>query len=363
MPEVAPLHRTARHILIIQLGDIGDVILSVPAFRAVRENFPRAKVTVAVRKKAGELIPLVPGVDGMIAVDQDRRSFLGELFHQWKFFSLVRSHRFDLAFDLRTGTRGAILAFLSGAKERVGFLDPDGPWRNRLFTRLYRLDYRLPQPVSHYYSSLLEAHGLKVGGEPPEMRVPPEMRERAAKILRSAGAPALLPVIAIQPFSLWRYKEWDVEKFVQLVRRIRSVCNAAVAITGSPDETSRAKDIAGRFGSDTPHVYNLAGKTTLGELAALAASSRLFIGSDSAGIHIAAAVGTATLAIFGPSAPASWAPAGENHAVVQKNLPCVPCRRKGCDGSGVSRCLEELDVEEVWAAVLIQMKKLGLLAV
>lgn len=357
------MHRTARNILIIQLGDIGDVVLSTPAFRAVRENFPRAKIIVAVRKKADELIRQAPWVDGIIAVDQDRRSPLGEILHQWKFFSLVRSHRFDLAFDLRTGIRGAILAYLSGAKERVGFLDPDGPWRNRLFTRLYRLDYRLPQHVSHYYSSLLEAHGLKIGHAAPEMHILPEMKERAAKVLHSEGVPAEFPVIAIQPFSLWHYKEWDADKFVMLVQRILSACRVSIAITGSPDERSRAANIADRCGRDAQPVFNLAGKTTLGELAALIASSRLFIGSDSAGVHIAAAVGTPTVTIFGPSAPASWAPAGESHAIVQKGLPCVPCRQKGCDGSGVSRCLEELEVEEVWAAVRMQLKKLGLAAV
>ena len=359
MPEVVPLQRSARSILIVQLGDIGDVVLSIPAFRTVRENFPEAKVTVAVRAKAHELIAQIPWVEGAIAVNEDRRSPLGELRHQREFFSLVRRHRFDLAFDLRTGTRGAILAWLSGAKERVGFFDPEGHWRNRLFTRLYRLDYRLPQHVSAYYSSLLRAHGLTVSEAAPEMRVPPEMREGAVKILQAAGSPAELPVIAIQPFSLWRYKEWDIDKLVLLVQRILATCRVSIAVTGSPDEQSRAEDIVGRFGPDTPHVYNLAGKTTLGELSALIAACRLFIGLDSAGIHIAAAVGTPTVAIFGPSAPASWAPIGESHAFVQKDLPCVPCRQKGCNGSGVSRCLEELDVDEVWRTVRIQLSRLG----
>ena len=360
MPEVAPLQQTARSILIIQLGDIGDVVLSIPAFRTVRENFPRAKVTVAVRAKAHELIRQIPWVDGAVAVNEDRRSPLGELRHQREFFSFVRRHRFDLAIDLRTGTRGAILAWLSGAKERVGFLDPEAAWRNRLFTRLYRLEYRLPQHVSAYYASLLRAHGLTVSEAAPEMRVPSETSERASEILRSAGVPADRPVIAIQPFSLWRYKEWGIDKFALLVQRILEACPASIAITGSPDERGRAEDIARRCGPDGRRVHNLAGKTSLGELSALIAACRLFIGPDSAGVHIAAAVGTLTVAIFGPSAPASWAPAGENHAVVQKNLSCVPCRRKGCEGSGISRCLEELDVDEVWTVVQMQMNRLGI---
>ncbi|RLB31511.1 MAG: hypothetical protein DRG87_02270, partial [Deltaproteobacteria bacterium] len=94
-------------------------------------------------------------------------------------------------------------------------------------------------------------------------------------------------------------------------------------------------------------VYNLAGKTTIGELAGVLKKCNLVIGIDSATIHIAAAVGTPTVSIYGPSAPVNWAPLGEQHLVIFKDLPCVPCRQKGCNHSGVSRCLQELEVGEV----------------
>jgi len=89
--------------------------------------------------------------------------------------------------------------------------------------------------------------------------------------------------------------------------------------------------------------------------AALLQRCDLFIGVDSAGLHIAAAVGTPTVSIYGPSAPASWAPRGSSHLVVQKDWPCVPCRRKGCDDSEQCRCLDELTVEEILQAVMLQI--------
>jgi predicted lipopolysaccharide heptosyltransferase III len=351
-----------QNILLIQLGDIGDVVLSIPAFRAVREHFTQAKIIVAVREKAKDLIRHIPWVDDAVVVNQDQRSPLHELRYQWTFFSLVRNHHFDLVFDFRTGTRGAVLAFLSGAKRRVGFYDPDGFWRNRLFTRLYRLDYRASMHVAAYYFSLLQADGLTVAHEGPKMHVTPDIQKSAARILERESVPSELPIIAIQPFSLWRYKEWSVDKYIQLIHRMISEYRVSIVITGSQDESVRAKDLVDRcegYSGRGRQVFNLAGKTSLGELAALIQSCRLSIGVDSAGMHIAAAVGTPTVVIFGPSAPASWAPTGNHHAIVQKDLSCVPCRQKGCDGSEVSRCLEELAVDEVWTVVKSQCKKLG----
>ncbi len=351
-----------QNILLIQLGDIGDVVLSIPAFRAVREHFPQATIIVACREKAKDLIRHIPWVNEAVAVNQEQRSPLHELNYQWAFFSLVRNHHFDLVFDFRTGTRGAVLAFLSGAKRRVGFYDPNAFWRNRLFTRLYRLEYRASMHVAAYYFSLLQAAGLTVAHETPEMHVAPESQKNAARILERESVPSEWPIIAIQPFSLWRYKEWSTDKYIQLIHRMISAYRASVVITGSQDEAVMAKDLVGRCEDGAGggrQVFNLAGKTSLGELAALIQSCRLFIGVDSAGMHIAAAVGTPTVVIFGPSAPASWAPAGNHHAIVQKDLSCVPCRQKGCDGSEVSRCLEELAVDEVWDVVESQCKKLG----
>jgi heptosyltransferase-3 len=348
-----------KNILLIQLGDIGDVVLSIPAFRTVHENFPHAKIVVAVREKACELIQHLPGVHGVISINQDTRSLLREITYQWTFFSLVRHYRFDLVMDFRTGTRGAILAFLSGAQERVGFFDHESLWRNRLFTKFYRLDYKLPQHVADYYSSLPLAYGLNVNDEIPVIHVTPAMEQQAARILEREMIPAELPIIAIQPFSLWQYKEWSVNKYIQLIQRILSEYKVTIVIMGSRDEYERAKNIVDHCKDYDGHVFNMAGKTSLGELAAILKACQLFIGSDSAGMHIAAAVGTPTVIIFGPSAPASWAPKGNNHSIVQKNISCIPCRQKGCNGTEFSRCLEELDMNDVFAVVRSHYEKLS----
>jgi heptosyltransferase-3 len=186
------------------------------------------------------------------------------------------------------------------------------------------------------------------------------MRERAAGILEAEQVNPEWPIIAVQPFSLWDYKEWGIEKFSALIRRILSNYNASVLITGSPNEHDKAQSIVERCKEFDRQVINLAGKTSLSELTAILECCALFIGMDSAGMHLAGAVGTPTAIIFGPSSPLLWAPRGPQHCVIQKDLPCLPCNQKGCNGSETSRCLKELEVDEVWAALKLQLEKNGI---
>ena len=129
--------------------------------------------------------------------------------------------------------------------------------------------------------------------------------------------------------------------------------NVSIIITGSFDERERAGEIIKKCRQNT---YNLAGETSIGTLAAVFKACRLFIGVDSAGVHIAAAVGLPTVSIFGPSSYIDWAPRGKQHRVVHKDFQCVPCQDKGCQGSEISRCLDELTFEEVKTVVKNQME-------
>jgi heptosyltransferase-3 len=332
-------------ILLIQLGDIGDVVLTLPCVRALRENFPQARIAVAVRDKAAELLADCPWLDRVIAVTKPSGTLGEKIRLQNDFFRSLRSLHCDLAIDLRTGTRGAILAFLSGASQRIGFYAEDGRlWRNRLFTGLLQREYSPDLHVVDYLLCLLAAFGIPAERKPPELAVAVDKQERIRILLSEAAVPHDKIIVAVQPFSLWQYKEWGKEKYVALIRWLMAEYGVAVIVTGSAAEKDRAGEIVrgGEAG-----CYNLAGETSMADYAALLQRCRLFIGVDSAGLHIAAAVGTPTVGIFGPSSPVSWAPVGREHLVVQKNLPCVPCRQKGCGNSEKSRCLDELTLEEV----------------
>ena len=343
-----------RSILLIQLGDIGDVVLSFPCIRALRENFPHADLVVAVRQKAEELIQDCPWTDGVISINQDERKWHQEVIYQKEFFFQVRKYKFDMSVDLRTGTRGAILTFLSGARQRVGFFAPDGKlWRNRMFTHLAYLEGKPEQHMAEYYLNLLLTYGFKTNNIWPQMEIPDERLEKVEVLFRKENIPTNHPVIAIQPFSLWGYKEWAREKYAALVNWIVSEYGFPVIITGSLEEREKADEIIKMVGTN---VYNFAGKTSIGMFSAVLKLCKLFIGGDSAGIHIAAAVGTSTVGIFGPASISHWAPRGKQHAVVyDTKRSCVPCDLKGCEGQGVSRCLDELTVDDVKSVVQRQI--------
>ncbi|MGV1098494.1 putative lipopolysaccharide heptosyltransferase III [Thiovibrio sp. JS02] len=338
-----------RGILLIQLGDIGDVVLTMPVIRALRENYPQATLVVAVWAKAAELLDDCPWIDQVIAVRKEKRPLWEELRQQREFFRQLRGFRFDLAIDLRTGTRGAIMAYLSGARQRLGFYAEDGKlWRNRIFTSLLRQEYTPGRHVVDYLLCLPEAFGVVARERTPELSVSDEKSSRVDALLGEAVAEPGRPLVAVQPFSLWQYKEWGREKYIALIRWLLKEYNAVVLVTGSAAEQGRAEEIARNCG---PGCHNFAGRTSIGLYAALLKRCRLFIGVDSAGLHIAAAVGTPTVSIFGPSAPSSWAPRGDRHLVIQKDLACVPCREKGCNGQEKSRCLDGLGEDEVMAAI------------
>jgi predicted lipopolysaccharide heptosyltransferase III len=336
-------------ILLFQLGDLGDVVLTMPTIRALRENFPESRLYVAVREKARGLLEDCPWIEEIIYINKDRRSLLKGIAFQKAFLAGLRKKHILLSIELRTGTRGAILSYLSGATYRIGRYTQDGKlWRNKLFTHLVQPANELSQYCAEHGLNILAPFGVQTDHRSPQLFVSSETAQRASAILEQEKVPSHRPIVAVQPFSLWRYKEWATANYAKLIGWIGARFSFSVILLGSADERERADEIVKTSGS---HVYNLAGKTPLGELAAILRACCLFIGGDSAGIHIAAAVGTPTVSLFGPSAPESWAPRGEQHRAIQKNWPCVPCRQKGCKNSERSLCLEELKLADVRAVV------------
>jgi heptosyltransferase-3 len=333
------------NILLVQLGDIGDVVLTFPAIQALKENYPDKKLIVCVREKAKELVEDCAWPDGVMAVTGQRENKAGYILDQIKFFRKLRSYGFGLAVDLRTGTRGAILTFLSSAPRRIGRFADDGKlWRNRLFTDLVNPADELKQYSAEHNLNILDPLNLKIQNRIPEISVPVKRRYETGALFEKEGITKDRPVFVIHPFSLWKYKEWPIEQWILLVDYVVETFGCDIVITGSEADRVRAGEIQARTKGG---IYNLAGKTPIGLLPAVMQACQLFIGVDTAALHIAAAVGTPTIAIFGPSSPVCWAPRGDNHYLVVNNMPCVPCRNKGCQNSGISRCLDTLRFAEV----------------
>ncbi len=335
-----------KRVLLIQLGDIGDVVLSLPLVAAVQESFADVRVAMLVRDKATELARCCPLLEAVYSVAPQRG--IGELRQTVALARILRRQRFDWVVDLRTGTRGALLARLSGAPHRIAYFEAGEFLRNACFQHLIIPDSTPHTHILDYNLQLLGAFGCRPATNDRPLLDPAPYRQTARDLLEQHGIATRRPLIAIQPFSLWPYKEWSEDNFAACIDQLQANLDAAVVLCGTKAEHPRAERLQARCRG---RVHNLAGTTSLGTYAALLEQCDLLISVDSAGPHIAAAVATPTVTIYGPSSPRTWAPRGPKHRVVQGDAPCVPCCRTGCNGDGrESRCLATLPADRVVAA-------------
>lgn len=352
-----------RNILVIQLGDIGDVVWAIPTLWAVKESYPQANVSVMLREGFGCLLEADPSIHKIFEVKSARGNLLLNIVDQVLLIKKLRHERFDLVFDLRSGDRGAFMARLTGAAIRGSLYYNGVPfWRNRLFTHLLM---GLPTPKERVLGAaeqslrIVRGFGIHAKATVPKIWVSDQTMERVHQILneyhlKPASSEAIYSWITINPFSRWPYKEWADGKWVSVINWLWDEFHIAAAIVGSKGEAARARELADKCACN---VCSLAGKTTLAELAGVLSMSSLHLGVDSAAPHIAAAVETPTLTIYGPSDWRDWAPVGDKHHVVVSNMDCVPCYKKGCNGSERSLCLETLDVRTVQDVIHEMLKK------
>ena len=338
-----PFGRPVSRILVIQLGDIGDVVSATPAFRAVRERFPEALLAVLVREGFGGLLEDDPGIDRIFEVRRRQGMPADRVLEPFRLIGELRRQRFGLVIDLRADDRGAWMALASGASVRAAMHYDRLAWRDFFYTHLV-----IPPPpekrirgAAHQSLDVIRPLGIDTADIVPRLHVSKEALERVRRLLPGGGPRGQ---VTINPFSRWKYKEWGYGKWAEVLRWMGKEKGYVPVIVGSRDEREAAARIAAEAGGG---VVNLAGETSLKELAALLSLSVFHAGVDSAAPHIAAAVGTPVITIYGPTDWRDWAPEGRKHRVIMPAKDCVPCREKGCRGEGRSECLEEMTTEDV----------------
>jgi lipopolysaccharide heptosyltransferase III len=353
------LKNPPRNVLLIQLGEIGDVVLATPTFRAVKETFPGVRLSALVRKPCASLLDTDPNLDEIIEVTKSDRKISEVGRENFDLARRLRRARYDLAIDLRTGDRGTILAFLSGAPVRIARHDPGQPfWRGWLLTCL--LPDQPPGPSAVYPGAdqslrLVRALGIDTKDSTPRLAVSGKASARIQELLRSVGFGAGERGITINPCSRRKYKEWVHERWAEVADDLWNRHRLSAIFVGAPEEADTAEEIVRRCAG---RAFNLAGRTTLGELAALLARSTVHLGVDSAPPHIAAAVGTPTVTIFGPSNWTSWTVPDDTHRVVTADMSCIPCNRRGCHDTETCRCLDELEAPTVLGQVEAVLRKI-----
>jgi len=348
-----------RRVLIIQLGDIGDVVWTLPAFQALRTAWPGMELSVLLREKIGSLLSAGEPPLKIFEVSGKGENIFAAAGKDFSLIRALRREHFELVFDLRADERGGYMAFITGAPVRAALYYPSlRGLRNRLFTHLVRFSGK-PLGVGAADQSfyILQAFGIETADAVPKLCIDQDTRAQAAKIVAALGlsitgqaeavakdGSAVKKWITLNPFSRWSYKEWGMEKWVRIIDWLYEEFAIKSVIVGSSGEKKRAEAIVAACPG---RASSIAGVTTLAELAGVLSCSRLHVGVDSAAPHIAAAVGTPTVTIYGPSDWRYWAPPGKNNRVVVSDMPCVPCSLKGCNGGGRSICLENMELGKV----------------
>lgn len=342
---------TPERILIIKPSSLGDVVHALPVLAALREAHPEAHIAWLVSKSFAPLLENHPLLDEVIRFDRARfgrmwRS-LGAFVDFWRFVARIRRQRFDLVIDLQGLLRSGLLSFFSGAGRRIGFADArEGAWR------FYSHRVHLPASVEHAVEkNLAVARALGLRAEQPRFPLALQSAERAAArdLLSQAAGETLDSFTAVIPGARWETKRWRAEKIGALIDCVHAEGLPRCVLLGAPGDREFADRVVAACESG---VVDLVGQTTLRQLATLIDLADRVVCHDSGPLHIAAALGKPTVAVFGPTNPARTGPYSRAARVVAYPVDCAPCYRRVCPYRHHD-CMGKLAVETVLAQVRI----------
>jgi heptosyltransferase-2 len=358
---------SCKTLLVRGVNWIGDAVMTLPALRSLRKAMPGSRISLLVKPWVSPLFEKDPNVDEIIMYDDAYKGIIGKV----KLSRMLRKKDFCAAVLFQNAFDAALITFLAGIKERVGY-NRDG--RGFLLTKAVTA----PQKESrmhhiNYYLNLLEQIGID--SEPPEPYLYLSLDERlsAREILKDMRR----PIVGINPGATYgSAKRWFPERFAEVAHRVINEHNGSAVIFGGAKEAGMAEQISVLVSSQmsaarTPEsesqtnsslvthssLLNMAGRTGTRDLIALISECDLLVTNDSGPMHLSYAVGTPVVAIFGSTDPdltgplevrSSWSKA--HNIVIKKNIECSPCFERECHRGDLA-CMEAISAEEVYSAV------------
>lgn len=351
--------RKKMKILIMKFRNIGDTLLATPLATNLRLAYPQAQIHFACNEGCEAMLEGNANIDKIHIYRRSsakKAGLLKRIKTELDFLAELKAEHFDIAINATEGDRGAYLAFLSGAKTRIGF--DGGSFASKLLT------HKLAQNCDIFGSHTIE-HDLallSVLGIELKIKAVSLAFDDFGEFFSSQNA---LPseFIHFHPMSRWLFKCPKDEIIADLIDFCELELGQKCVMTCANDERelARCENIL-RLAKSKPMAF--LGELSLKQVASLSSKARLFVGVDTAIMHMAAAVGTPVVALFGPSSATSWGPWDNEcassgyrskngvqhmgkHSVVQAGWECVPCSCDGCNGSKKSRCLDEIDSAKI----------------
>jgi heptosyltransferase-2 len=336
-------------LLIRTPNHLGDCIMALPMINEAREAYPDSEVTVLTPDHLAELFSRNPGIDQVVTIPTEHVHGLLSVF---KIKDLVAPEDYDIGYILPPSFGAASAFKLAGIRERIGYI-ADG--RRLLLTK----PLPLPVPLNSehrskvYFDLLRRGSGATIDYFKPKLFLDQDDADRVSSMLEGfgVGPEDAYGVLAFRAVA--ESRRWGRQNYTELAARMVGEFGMKVILVGSAGD----RDIGDAIVADSGHedqVVNLAGKTSLRELSAVCSRARVFVGNDSGPAHLAAAVGAPVVVLSGADNPNETSPmASRKRLIYHDHLECISCVKNKCPlkGDAAMRCMTEISVDEVMAAV------------
>ena len=330
-------------ILIIKLSSLGDIILSTAALRAMREKFSyeNFKISFLIGEESKDILLRSPYIDELLVCDLKNKD--KGCKGLWSIGRILRKKNFDIVIDLQNSRASHVLSYLSGCINRYGY---DNKKFSCLLNHSIRDEKPPMDPVTHQFR-VLKMLGIDLLDSSLELWPSVEDTLRIEDLLNAQWLPEAQKIVGINisASKRWSTKIWPREYLMRFCVEL-GLQDIRVVITGTADDLVYANMLISSL--KNTKIINACGKTTVNELAVLIKKCNVFISTDSSPLHIASAVGTPFIALFGPTDARRHLPPSKNYIVINKNLECSPCYKTKCRSK---RCMTEITPNEVLAAL------------
>lgn len=341
-----------QRILVVNVNWLGDVIFSIPFLRALRENFPNNFIASTIPERCKEVLKGCPYLDEVIYFDE--RTTHQRFWKKIQFILKLRKKRFDTAILIHRSLTRTIICFLAGIKNRIGYYTRKRGW---LLTKKIKPLQKERTHRTDYYLGILEGMGLKIDSRNYEFFLENSHRQSIKDKLKAAGFRENECFGVLHPGANEPIRRWPVENFAQLAWRISEEFGLRVVVSGADRDISLGREIEEL---SPVKLINLCGKTSLKELAALFEKADFVVSGDTGPMHIASAVGSRVICLFGTASPKITSPRGKaKFVIIQKDVGCaIPCYKLDCQDN---RCMKAITVDEVAEKLfeLLESKKVN----
>ena len=345
-----------NNILLIKMSSLGDILHTLPFAAALRQRYPKAKITWLVHPQFAGFVPDPPVIDEVLYFDKvkfKKMGFFGKLKYFREMKALLHSKHFDLVIDMQGLFKSAVLAAISGCGNRIGYCEmrEGSGLVSRAISGAHSKDHVIERylDVARYLGAKVDSLDDVQFPMPDLSKETDSVQEKLRQLGWSGG-----DYVVIVPGARWWTKEWPVEHYVALAKKLVDE-GTSVVLAGGPDDASKGKAIAEQC--DSALVLDMTGKTSLRELAALIKNCSFYISADTGPLHFAAALKKPLVAMYGPTKADRTGPYGsKNSTVLLSPAKCAGCLKKKCADW---HCMHDITPEMVYEIYRNKVKAHG----